>query len=115
MSAAVPVAAACGSIWTTCVPLSDGVAVIVAPAVPKRLGPARTRPSGPEIETLDEQQLEGPIVTGESRRPIRCPATPSNVARPFWPGTDMFSVTAGPPAAIAADASAGTSYSVSVA
>jgi hypothetical protein len=57
-----------------------------------------------------EQHVEVPTVTPETFSATRCPATPSKVATAFWPGVaPADSDTGGPPTAIAAVASAGTS------
>ena len=66
------------------------------PLVPKGVAKTSVEPSGLVTETRAEQQLDEPIVTFVRARLILCPATPSNVAAAFCPGTVVATVTGGP-------------------
>ena len=52
------------------------------------------------------------MTTFETRTLTFWPAVPVNVALAFWPATVVVRVTAGPPAVMAEEGSAGTSYAV---
>ena len=75
----------------------------VAEIVFSVVGETSVVPSGLRIETLLL------LVVSVTVSVIDWPAVPLNVAEPFCPGVLMVRVTPGPPAAIVADTSGGTS------
>src|SRR6476659_10314151 len=91
-------------------PSAVGVVAIVFGKAPTNVFETSCVPSGFRIETN-----EIGTVIFVSAMDTGCPERPVNVARPFWPGVPIVIVCGAPPTVRAAEASAGTSYSVTIA
>ncbi len=101
----------CGSTRSEYVPDAGSFTVSSRPP----LRPISTGWPRPTIPSFIEQHVDVPTVTPLAFTATRWPAEPEKETTAFWPGTEPAeTVTGEPPGAAEADASGGTSYSVSV-